>query len=102
MLRNLHRLALGDALSSKSRERLIGWLVAKKTGDSRLRAEFRRRGGVGDKTCAGNNGTTNDVAVAWCPGGAPLIVSAYYTESGRPAERRDAVLAAVGRFVTRP
>jgi beta-lactamase class A len=38
MAANLQRLALGDALSPRSRDRLVAWLVANTTGDARLRA----------------------------------------------------------------
>ena len=38
MLANLHTLALANALSAKSRDQLVQWLVGNKTGDTRLRA----------------------------------------------------------------
>jgi beta-lactamase class A len=96
MLRTVQQLVLGDALSSNARERLIGWLVANKTGNSRLRAGFPPSWRVGDKTGAGNNGTTYDVAVAWRPRGAPLIVAAYYTESTLSPEGRDHRITLIG------
>jgi beta-lactamase class A len=34
MLANLHTLALGNALSAKSRDQLVQWLVGNKTGDT--------------------------------------------------------------------
>jgi hypothetical protein len=42
------------------------------------------------------------VAAVWCPGGAPLIVSPYYTESPLPPEGRDIVLANVGHIAAGP
>jgi beta-lactamase class A len=38
MLTNLHTLALANALSARSREQFVQWLVGNKTGDTRLRA----------------------------------------------------------------
>jgi beta-lactamase class A len=99
MLANLRVLALGEALSAGARAQLIRWLVANKTGDTRVRAGLPAGWRVGDKTGAGENGTTNDVAVIWAPERAPVIVSIYLTETQANGEQRNATLAAVGRAV---
>jgi beta-lactamase class A len=54
---------------------------------------------VGDKTGAGESGTTNDVGLIWPPDRAPVIVSVYLTGTSATGERRNAALAAVGRAV---
>ena len=100
MLANLHRLALANTLSAKSRDQLVQWLVGNKTGDTRLRAGLPAGWRVGDKTGAGENGTTNDVGVIWPPGRAPVIVTIYLTGTSATSDRRNATLAAVGRTVT--
>jgi beta-lactamase class A len=100
MLANLHRLALANTLSAKSRDQLVQWLVGNKTGDTRLRAGLPAGWRVGDKTGAGENGTTNDVGVIWPPGRAPVIVTIYLTGTSATSDRRNATLAAVGRAVT--
>ncbi len=69
MLGTMQRLLIEDALSAASRDRLIGWLLASKTGGPpparrHLPADWR----VGDKTGSGSNGTANDVAIALPPG----------------------------------
>ena len=51
------QLVLGDALSAKSRAQLKAWLVANKTGDTRLRAGVPAGWIVGDKTGTGGHGT---------------------------------------------
>ena len=61
MAEDMRKLVLGDALSAKSREQLAAWLIANKTGDSRLRAGIPREWRVGDKTGSGDNGATNDI-----------------------------------------
>jgi beta-lactamase class A len=99
MAATLQRLACGDALSQPSRERLTGWLVGCKTGDARLRAGVPSDWRVGDKTGGGERGSTNDVAVLWPPGRAPMVVTAYLTETAVSPERRNDALAAVGRAV---
>ncbi|HQS14066.1 class A beta-lactamase [Reyranella sp.] len=100
MLATMQKLVAGDVLSSASRERLIGWLVANKTGDKRLRAGVPAAWRIGDKTGTGGNGSANDIAVAWPPGRAPVFVTAYYTGSTISDEARSAVIAEAGRIAT--
>jgi beta-lactamase class A len=53
---------------------------------------------VGDKTGGGNNGTANDIAVAWPPGRAPILVAVYFTGSTIADDARSAVIADAGRI----
>jgi beta-lactamase class A len=99
MLENMRRLLAGDALSKPAREQLIAWLVACKTGNRRLRAGFPSDWRVGDKTGSGGHGAANDIAVAWPPGRAPIIVAAYLAEAAGSMEARNGVLEAVARVV---
>lgn len=100
MAANLRALALGDVLSVKSRTQLVGWLVANTTGDKRLCAGLPAGWRAGDKTGTGERGTANDVAVIWPPDRAPFVVTAYLTGATVPADRQNAVMAAIGRAVT--
>lgn len=97
MLATLHKLVAGDVLSASSRERLAAWLIACRTGGDRLRAGAPAGWRVGDKTGTGPRGETNDVAVMWPPGRAPILVAAYYVNAAH-AEARNAALAEVGRL----
>lgn len=99
MLTNLRQIVLGEALTTTSRQQITDWLLANQTGDARLRAGFPDGWRVGDKTGTSEAGVTNDVAVVWPPGRAPLVVAAYLTESPASSGARDAVLAEVGRIV---
>jgi beta-lactamase class A len=99
MLETMRKIVLGDALSTTSRERLAAWLIANKTGDTRLRAGLPKTWRIGDKTGSGGNGGSNDIAVAWPPGRAPFLIAAYFAESRGSAEQRNAVLAEVGQIV---
>ncbi|SFC70040.1 beta-lactamase class A [Bosea sp. CRIB-10] len=94
----LRQTVLGAALSPASRQQVTAWLVANKTGDKRLRAGVPKGWRIGDKTGTGNNNATNDIGVIWPPGRAPLVVTAYYTESRSSFPEREAVLAEVGRL----
>ena len=99
MAADLDRLVLGQALSPASRERLAAWLVACKTGDTRLRAGVPPGWRVGDKTGTGERGTANDVGVFWPPGRAPVVVTAFITGSDAPPDAQSAAIADVARTV---
>lgn len=100
MLGNLRKLLLEDALSPGSRQRLLDWMRANKTGDARLRAGLPKDWRAGDKTGSGANGTTNDIAVLWPPDRPPLLVACYLTGSKLDSENRDALLAKVARALS--
>ncbi len=99
MVRDLRAVLLGHALSAASRERLTGWLKACATGAKRLRAGLPSDWTVGDKTGTGDHGSTNDIAILWPPGHAPILAAAYYTGSKAPTPDREAVLAEAGRAI---
>jgi beta-lactamase class A len=93
----LRKLALGSVLLAESRAQITAWLVACKTGDKRLRAGVPTGWRVGDKTGSGGRNATNDIAVVWPPGRAPVIVTSYYIDCTEPSGAREAALAEVGQ-----
>lgn len=99
MAANLRHLLLGDVLLPQGRDQLGKWLIANKTGDSRLRAGLPQGWRVGDKTGAGEHGTTNDVAMVWPPERSPLIVAVYLTGATLDPNGRNDLIASVGREV---
>ena len=99
MAANFRRLLIGDVLLPEGREQLGKWLIANKTGDSRLRAGLPQGWRVGDKTGAGEHGTTNDVSIVWPPGRPPLVIAVYLTGASLDPNGRNDVIAAVGREV---
>ena len=99
MLQNMRKILLGDTLSGASKSRLQGWLIANKTGGKKLRAGLPQGWSVGDKTGGGEHGSNNDIAIITPPQRAPLLVTAYFTESAASLNERDAVLADVGRII---
>ncbi|MFD6432262.1 class A beta-lactamase [Streptomyces venezuelae] len=90
MTANLRELVLGKALHPLDRGQLTRWLVENTTGDKRIRAGVPKDWRVGDKTGSPAYGGVNDVAVAWPPKQAPLVVSVYTTrlDPDTPGEDR--------------
>lgn len=99
MLQNLQRLLLGDVLSANARQKLTDWMVANKTGNTRLRAGVPHGWRVADKTGAGERGTTNDVGILWPSRRKPILVTVYLTGSQASPEERNATIAKVARAV---
>jgi beta-lactamase class A len=99
MLGMMQELLVGDALSNVSKQRLLGWLMATKTGLERLRAGLPAEYRAGDKTGTGNHGATNDLAIAWPPSQPPILIAAYSCGSNASAERLSHVLAQAARLV---
>ncbi|MWA04220.1 class A beta-lactamase [Actinomadura sp. LD22] len=72
---DLRALTAGGALVRADRDRLIGWMKQTVTGDHRIRAGLPKGWTVGDKTGTGSTyGAANDIAIAWPPSGAPVII----------------------------
>ncbi len=101
----VQRLTTGDLLSPAARKLLLQWMIDTSTGPKRLRAGLPAGWRVGNKTGTGRDpGITNkcnDIAIAFPPGRAPIIITAYF-DSGEYTEqiedRHQAVLAEVGRI----
>jgi beta-lactamase class A len=101
MAATMVKILTGDVLTPASRDLLIGWMIDTKTGSKRIRAGLPADWRAGDKTGTSNDGKYNDIAIAWPPNRAPLIVTAYYNAAASSDEINDkdqAVLAEVGRI----
>lgn len=98
MLADMHKLLLGNALSQRSRGRLIHWLLACRTGADSLYAGLPSDWQEGDKTGSGHT-ANNDIAILWPPMRKPVLVTAYYENAHAEVPAREAVLAEVGRVV---
>ncbi len=99
MAATLQRLVLGDALLPALRSQLAEWLVAGRTGATRLRAGVPAGWKIGEKTGTNDIGTANDIGVLWPPGRPPLVVTAFVTASTAPSVAQDAAIAAVAHLV---
>jgi beta-lactamase class A len=99
MANTIAKCAVGDVLTTASRERLVGWLVACRTGTNKLRAGLPHDWRIGDKT--GNNGAdaSGDLAIAWPAGGGAIAIAAY-VHGGKPTPaQQDELFAGLGRMV---
>lgn len=107
MARTTAHLLTSDWLSAASRDTLAAWMVATTTGQRRIRAGLPADWRAGDKTgtamAPGMRDKYNDVAIAWPPGKAPIIIAAFLETRHSQRHIRDedqAVLAEVGRIAT--
>ncbi len=100
MAQTLRNLTLGSALGETQRAQLVTWLKGNTTGAASIQAGLPTSWVVGDKTGSGDYGTTNDIAVIWPEGRAPLILVTYFTQPEQKAESRRDVLAAAAKIVT--
>lgn len=101
-VRTLHRfLATDDVMNPASREKLIGWMIACQTGLTRLRGGLPSTWRVGDKTgtSTAEHNATNDVAIAWPPNRAPIVIASYLSETTLAYEQRGPVHAEIARVV---
>ena len=94
-------LTTDAVLNPGSRERLIGWLVASRTGLTRVRAGLPSDWRVGDKTgtSRAEHNATTDVAIAWPPGRAPIVIACFLSDSTADPDARDAAHAEIARIV---
>ncbi|TDC66952.1 class A beta-lactamase [Actinomadura sp. GC306] len=91
---DLRALTVGDALVPADRKQLIGWLKATVTGDARIRAGLPHGWRAGNKTgTAGAYGSANDIAIAWPPSGAPVIIAILTTKRTPDAEPDEQAIA---------
>ena len=94
-------LLLGDVLSARSRARLTEWMITSVPKPDRLKGGFPRGWRVAHKPGTGRGGAVNDVAIAWPPGKAPLIVAAYITGGTRNSDARAAAHRAIADLIAR-
>jgi beta-lactamase class A len=101
MMKDARQLAFGSVLSQQSRDLLVSFLTASKTGIAAIRAGIPIGWRTGDKTGSGERGTRNDVAFVWPPDRAPILIAAFLTgATALTGEQRDRALASVGKIVS--
>lgn len=92
-------LTTDEVLDAAHREKLTGWFVAASTGLDRLRAGLPSGWRAGDKTGNGSDGATNDLAIFWPPGRAPIVIASYMDRGSAERPARDAAHAEIARIV---
>ncbi|MFC4375067.1 class A beta-lactamase [Nocardia halotolerans] len=86
-------LVVGDALPEPERAQLTSWLRASATGADRIRAGLPADWVVGNKTGTPAYGSALDVAIAWPPGRAPIVLAVLSTRSEENAEPSSEIVA---------
>jgi beta-lactamase class A len=87
-------------LKDDTRQMLHTWMLGCKTGDARLRRGLPAGWEVADKTGTGDNGTANDIGIAYPPDGSAIVISCYLTgATAVSADAREAAIAQVGALV---
>jgi beta-lactamase class A len=102
MARTMQRFLLtDDVLNGRARETLTNWLIECQTGLDRLRGGLPANWRAGDKTGTsdGVHNATTDVAIAWPPDRAPIIIASFLSDSIVDLPARKAALAEIARYV---
>ncbi|MCM6776647.1 class A beta-lactamase [Nocardia sp. CDC159] len=94
-----HKIVLGDALPEDKRAFLRDLLERNVTSAQRLRAGLPATWRIANKTGTGDYGTLNDIAIAWPPASAPLVISTMSSKTTRDAEYNQAVLAETAAYL---
>lgn len=98
LVTNLRRLVLDEGLDGPGRELLTDWLKRNTTGDQSVRAGVPAGWTVADKTGGGFNGETNDIAVIWPPGRAPIVVAVLAIPDDPKSTKGKSTIAAATRI----
>ncbi len=91
--RDYRKIVLGNALPPAERAFLRDLLERNTTGENRIRAGLPGDWKVADRTGTGNYGIANDVAIAWPPGSAPLVIAVMSRRRDEDARPREALVA---------
>ncbi|MBY0236961.1 MAG: serine hydrolase, partial [Burkholderiaceae bacterium] len=98
---SMEALLLGNRLSEEALQLLVGWMVGSTTGLQRLRAGLPEGWRAGDKTGTGAGGAVNDVAIAWKPEQAPLLMAVFMSGSEQSVDELNAIHAELAGLVVK-
>lgn len=98
---SMEALLLGNRLSEEALQLLVGWMVGSSTGLQRLRAGLPEGWRAGDKTGTGAGGAVNDVAIAWKPEQAPLLMAVFMSGSAQSVDELNAIHAELAGLVVK-
>ncbi|WP_084529950.1 class A beta-lactamase [Nocardia crassostreae] len=97
LVSDYRKLVLGDLLGQAERKRLQDWLIASTTGGKRIRAAMPGHWVVGDKTGSPAYGSALDVAIAWPPNSAPIVIAVLTTKPQQDAKPDNDLVADAAR-----
>lgn len=93
------RIVLGPALPVRERAFLRDLMERNTTGDRRIRAGLPKSWTVADKTGTGDYGIVNDIAIAWPPRSAPLVIAVMSRRPAEDAPHDEDLIASTAAFV---
>ncbi|MBW8481116.1 class A beta-lactamase [Actinomadura sp. PM05-2] len=102
MGRDLRATATGGALTAPDRATLTGWMRATITGGARIKSALPPGWTAGNKTGTGSTyGTANDIAVAWPPTGAPVVIAVFSRRTDPAGTADEEAIAGTARVLLR-
>ncbi|PAJ72800.1 class A beta-lactamase [Pseudoalteromonas sp. NBT06-2] len=99
MVKSLHKLLFGDALSQASKNLLKQWMIDNKVTASLLRSILPDNWLIADRSGSGGYGSRGIVAVAWSDKRTPIIISIYLTQTDAPFSLRNKAIADIGKEI---
>ncbi|MFF8831249.1 class A beta-lactamase [Streptomyces sp. NPDC015131] len=98
----LRTYVLGDTLGKDERALLTQWLRTNTTGAELIRAGLPKDWVVGDKTGGGGvYAVRNDIAVAWPPGRAPIVMAIMSNRGSEDADYDNKLIADAASVVAK-
>jgi beta-lactamase class A len=93
------RIVLGGALSPDCRALITDWMRRNTTGAASIRAGLPPDWIVVDKTGHGDYGRADDIAVAWPPGGNPVVMAVMCDRTGYAARPPYSLIARAATYI---
>lgn len=98
---NLEKVTFGEALSPNLRRQMQLWLLANKTGDTKVRAGVPQGWQVGDKTGAGGFGSNNDGGFLLTLRRRPIFYAIMTTGTEAPVAQKNEGMATIARALVK-
>ena len=99
IVKSLHTLLFGDALSQASKAKLKQWMIDNKVTGSLFRSVLPEHWSIADRSGAGGYGSRGITAVVWSDKRSPLIISIYLTQTDASFALRNKAIANIGKEI---
>lgn len=100
MANTLAKLLYKGALSTQSALKLKQWMVNNKVSDSLLRATLPSQWSIADRSgYDSNHGSRGITAAVWSEDHAPLIITIYLGQTGKPITQLNQAIAEIGERI---
>lgn len=99
MVKSLHTLLFGGALSQVSKTQLKQWMIDNKVTGSLFRSVLPETWSIADRSGAGGYGSRGITAVVWSDKRSPLIISIYLTQTDASFTQRNQAIVNIGKEI---